>query len=525
MKANPFGNPDGSRADIEDLLSDFINLKLEPRRIYSDHKTRVIVGAKGSGKTVYLRRMKANIENNDSIYAYTADIAQDLPTTSSIVKFSQFFSEKDLTERWMQLWQCAILRTIASHILCAKELNEYLTKDIEDFLDSYKNLLYPQYKIKSNIYAEVKNILCYYSTKNAIENYFQLREWDELKTYLGQEVLNYFPPMYFFLDCIDEEYGHAPMYWLRSQKGLFYTVMRLLRSYAFGNRLHIIISIRDQVLSSVFRSEHKSRYINDEHIKILKWNYNSISYFLDEKIKNLDNEYFMIPKEKNLENWLGTKFIYNKIRNIEEPLKQYLLRHTRMIPRDIIIVGNALSSIDFSELESKEEYFDRVRMCISKASTSFGNELMVLCANQILNDDMPNSAGRKNYSEVYTSIQEYNDLISSELKIILNMLPSDRFSWNDILIIKNSIKNDKNLNELENVSLDKVFDVLWQNGAIGYINKGPNGNEEIFFIDNEYEDFLLPKGKNEYVLRSCVLDSIGFPIEKVNNTPVLGGRK
>lgn len=525
MKPNPFGNPDGSRTEITDLLADFINLKFEPNQIYSDHQTRVIVGAKGSGKTVYLRRMKANIENNDSVYAYTADIAQDLPTTNSIVKFSQFYHEKDLTERWMQLWQCAILRTLVSHILCAEELNEYLTDNTKEFLESYYNILYPKYRVVSNIYAEVKNILSYYSSKNTMENYFQLREWSELKTYLGQKVLKYFPPMYFFLDCIDEEYGHAPMYWLRCQKGLFYIVMRLLRDYIFGNRVHVIISIRDQVLSSVFRSEHKSRYINDPHIKILKWNYSSISYFLDEKVKNLDNEYFLIPEEKNLDNWLGTKYIYNKVREIEEPLRQYILRHTRMIPRDIIIIGNSLSSIIASEFNSKEEYFDKLRMCISKSSTSFGNELMVLCANQILNDDMPNSAGRKNFSEVYTSIQEYNDMLSSELKKILNMLPSDRFSWNDIITIKNSIKIDENLNKLENVSLDKVFDVLWQNGAIGYINKGPNGDEEIFFVDNEYEDFLLPKEKKEYVLRSCVLDSIGFPIERINNTPVLGGRK
>ena len=523
MKDNPFGNPDGSRTDIKDLLAEFINLKFEPKQVYSDHKTRVIVGAKGSGKTVYLRRMKANIENNYSVYAYTSGISQDLPTTSSIVKFSQYFEEKDLTERWMQLWQCAILRTIISHILCANELKEYLTEDIKQFLEGYINKLYPKYRVKTNIYAEAKSILNFYSSKNEIENYFSKSEWDELKIYLGENVLNYFPPMYYFLDCIDEEYGHAPMYWLRCQKGLFYTVMRLLRDYVFGNRVHIIISIRDQVLASVFRSEHKSRYINDEHIKILKWNYSSISYFLDEKIRGLDNDYFVKRSNKNLESWLGLKTIKNSRRDIEEPIRQYILRHTRMTPRDIIIMGNKLAQIDRTKY-IEEEYCSQVRQVVSSASTSFGNELMVLCANQILNDDMPNYAGRKNFSDVYTSVQEYNDAISSELKAILNNLPSDYFSWSDIQNIKEIIRNNIEFNKLENISLEKVFDVLWQNGAIGYINDGPNGDEEIFFVDNEYEDFLLPKGKKEYVLRSCILDSIGFPTERVNKKPVIGGR-
>ncbi len=489
MRENPFGNPDGSRTKIVDLLSEFIDIN-NKNSVFNDNSTRVIVGAKGSGKTVYLRRMKANIENNASVYSYTTDIAQDLPPTSAIVKFSQFFSEKELTEHWMQLWHCAILRALISHILCAKELKDYLTSDTEEFLRKHMN-----YNVEMNIYSEAKSILYYYNTKNSLLNYLYSTEWDEIQNYLQKYVLNEYPPIYFFVDCIDEEYGHAPMYWLRCQKGLFYTVMRLLRNQVFGNRFHIIISIRDQVLSSVYRSEHGSRYINDSHITILKWNYNSVSYFLNEKIKNLSDDNFINSSSKNISTWLGLETVENKIRNIEEPIQQYLLRHTRMIPRDIIILGNMLAQQKLENGENFNSY--SIRGIVSKASTIFGNELLTLCANQILNDDMPNYAGRKNFSDVYTSIQEYNHLIRDELKSILLKLPSDRFSWEDIKNIKKFIK-DKASNDW-NISLDKIFDVLWQNGGVGYINNGPNG-EEIFFVDNDYNDFLLPQEKEIYVL-------------------------
>ena len=56
---NAFGNPDGSRTEIADMMSEFIvfNKKYFSSGVASpdDMKTRVIVGAKGSRKTVYLR--------------------------------------------------------------------------------------------------------------------------------------------------------------------------------------------------------------------------------------------------------------------------------------------------------------------------------------------------------------------------------------------------------------------------------------------------------------------------------------
>ena len=169
MDKKPFGNPDGSRTHIDDLMTDFIDFDNKSKYRFYDGNTRVIVGAKGSGKTVYLRRIKANAENNGSVYTYTANIDQDIPTTSSVIKFSQNFTENFLTERWQQLWQCAILRSLVSHILCAKDLKEYLNTEKKEFLESYEDILYPKYRVRMSIYAEVKNILSYYTTKKDIE--------------------------------------------------------------------------------------------------------------------------------------------------------------------------------------------------------------------------------------------------------------------------------------------------------------------------------------------------------------------
>jgi hypothetical protein len=58
----------------------------------------------------------------------------------------------------------------------------------------------------------------------------------------------------------------------------------------------------------------------------------------------LDDEHFLgNPKKgKTLTALLGRETIKNSSRDTLEPVEQYLLRHTRLLPRDIIILGNRL---------------------------------------------------------------------------------------------------------------------------------------------------------------------------------------
>ena len=74
------------------------------------------------------------------------------------------------------------------------------------------------------------------------------------------------------------------MYWLKCQEGLFYQVMRLLRDQKRGGRLHVVICIRDIVMSSVYLSEHAPRYYNEPHIRVLTWNRDSLLYLLEQKL-------------------------------------------------------------------------------------------------------------------------------------------------------------------------------------------------------------------------------------------------
>jgi hypothetical protein len=70
----PFGTPDGSRADLEDILHDFVALDGRPgfggvATRADDAMVRVIVGRIGAGKTVYMRRLFSFQEASKSVYA------------------------------------------------------------------------------------------------------------------------------------------------------------------------------------------------------------------------------------------------------------------------------------------------------------------------------------------------------------------------------------------------------------------------------------------------------------------------
>lgn len=518
-KRNAFGNPDGSRVEITDMMKEFVifDKKYESLGVAlpDEMKTRVIVGAKGSGKTVYLRRMRANLKLNQSICV--SEIEQELPSTSLIVKFGQLYSEQEITEKWMQLWKCAILRSVISNALLNRDWNYEVTEKQKEILKEYEEILFPKYRTVMGVYAEARSILNSFRTAKEFNEYFEKSEWDEIERIISNMLVQ-LPPFYFFIDSVDEEYAHAPMYWLRCQKGLFYRVMRSFRHDKYGNKLHIVISIRDHVLASVYKSEHKTRYINEEHICLLNWNYESIKYFFETKIANLNNCYFINENNsKTLTNWLGINEIHNIRRGIIENLEDYILRHTRLLPRDIVIIGNSLAEIKMMVYEDPSKDVEKlIRRKVARVAKIFGDELLQICANQIVNNEMPKGAARQEYSEIYTSVVEYSETYAENIKKILFHIGSDKF---DVEKIK----------ECENLAIkllgehNNLFNILWQNGAVGYYEDSANGWEEVFFAEEDFEDFLLPRDKKTYILRSCLVDAVGIQRDEWDSLPIIGG--
>ena len=158
----PFGNPDGSRADIEDVISEFVDFGGDPAYGHlatraNDSMVRVIVGKLGAGKTVYLRRLQDFQAHQDSVYADVPQ--QSLPKTEVVVKACQWFSDRVLVEKWMQIWERAIMRSLASHLLRRPELRQQLRDEQADEIEqSYARLL-DDFRRPRSIYSQVRDII------------------------------------------------------------------------------------------------------------------------------------------------------------------------------------------------------------------------------------------------------------------------------------------------------------------------------------------------------------------------------
>src|ERR1700739_608986 len=156
----PFGNPDGSRADIEDVISEFVDFGGDPAFGHlatpaNDSMVRVVVGKLGAGKTVYMRRLQDFQAHQDSVYADAPQ--QSLPKTEVIVKACQWFADRVLVEKWMQIWERAIMGALPSHLLRNPELRQQVRDEhVQEIEQSYGRLL-GGFRQPRSIYSEVRD--------------------------------------------------------------------------------------------------------------------------------------------------------------------------------------------------------------------------------------------------------------------------------------------------------------------------------------------------------------------------------
>jgi hypothetical protein len=501
----PFGNPDGSRADIEDVISEFVDFGGDPAfgglaTRANDSMVRVIVGKLGAGKTVYLRRLQDFQAHQDSVYADVPQ--QSLPKTEVVVKACQWFSERVLVEKWMQIWERAIMRSLASHVLRHPELRQQLSDEQADDIEQSYGRLLDDFRRPRSIYSQVRDVINQRQTAHQLSTFLDDPLWDDLEDVLG-EVVGRCKPVYFYLDAVDEEFGHAPMYWLKCQEGLFYQVMRLLRDHKLGGRLHIVVCIRDIVMSSVYRSEHAPRYYNEPHIRVLTWNRSSLLYLLQHKVQRLPRTLLMRGRAHGaatIHDWLGINGDWPGSDG-DGTIEDYLLSHTRLIPRDIISLGNELSEEVLRQKRAGHDSLppELLHDVIARCAKRFGDSQLAQCANQISSDLMPKNAALHNYSEVFTSTQAYISGVREEVRSFVRLIGVDRFPRADL----------KGLQEVADLHFEKATDlasVLWQNGLLGYIDEI---GRRRFYSLGDVEEFHLPPEVDTYVLHPCLVHSVG----------------
>ncbi|HEY0934457.1 MAG TPA: serine/threonine-protein kinase, partial [Trebonia sp.] len=371
----------------------------------------------------------------------------------------------------------------------------------EELEQSYARLLDDVRRPRS-IYGQMRDIITQRQTAHQLSAYLDDPLWDDLEDLLG-EILARCKPIYFYLDAVDEEFSHAPMYWLKCQEGLFLQVMRLLRDQKLGGRLHVVICIRDIVMSSVYRSEHAPRYYNEPHIRVLTWDRVSLLYLLEQKLQRLPSSLLMrraTSGPPTIRDWLGIDGEWSGPVG-DGTIEDYLLAHTRLIPRDIISLGNELSEEVLRQKQAgrKSMPATAVQAVVERCAKRFGDSQLAQCANQISSDLMPKNAALQEYSELFTSTQAYISGVQEDVRSFVRMIGVDQFSRTDLETLQE-------MADLHFENATNLASVLWQNGLLGYVDES---GRRRFYSMGDVEQFHLPPDARTYTLHPCLVHAVG----------------
>ena len=501
-ETGPFGPADGSRADLDDIRRDFVDFADQPMLAdlaspANDRSARLIVGKKGVGKTIYLKRFHDDSQREKSVYT-PGRIQHDVPATEDVIRVCELYPASLAAEGWRWIWTRAILRALVSHILCVHELERRLHPDEVASLErDYTSILRRTPRTRS-VYGEARAIATQATSRDRLARELRHPDWDDLEEHLG-EILAALPPICFYLDSVDEQFGSAPLYWLQCQKGLCNAVLELFRDPRFGNRLHVVVSVRDLVRSSLMSGEHATRHAGARHIRVLEWDHPTIRYFLHEKIRRLPAAFLMDRDADAVPGWLGRDELYNPARGVTEDLEDYLLRHTRQIPRDVVQLGNQLSdAVAKAKGRGEQTVSDEaLRRAVGVVSKLCADEQIAVCANHLASDTMPPDAGRRGFSGFYTS-DIYSQGVQGEICELIRAVGIDRFPMARLKTALANVQGDILR------SHGNPIQVLWLNGLLGYDPPNQSQRRSHFYGAVDVADYELPEDLKSYVFHPIV---------------------
>jgi hypothetical protein len=517
----PFGNPDGARSELTPGAGGASFIVFDDERMWGalatqpeDRRARIFVGRKGSGKTLFLRRMETAARKGS---LYTVPSHEHPPPTEFVVDFcKRFAAGGHVVEKWQRLWHCAILRSLVSHLLKGPELSNRLGAGLRESISSEFTELLRDFHKPVSICSQAQELLQILRNVNEMNRFLYHPLWEDLRSVVADAIKG-LPPLMFFVDAIDEAYDRAPWFWLRCQQGLLRAVMQLLHDPQLANQFHVIVSLRDVVFASVKDTEHGVRHADDTYFRVLSWGRQAIDYFLTQKLRVLDESYFhgRVEDGRTVANWIGISKIRNLRHQQDEPISDYLLRHTRMLPRDVVVLGNSLcQALTNKDTRTPEQIATCVRTEVSRCAAIFGMEQLRICSNEIVSGMIPEMTGTDQYS-AFLENPALTDEVSADIRAMIRKINRNRFSRDEL----DAAQSDWSvlMSSKYDVQDSSVFEILWRNQLLGCRVLLDHEPKDTFFTDRA-PGAGLPIGE-QYLFHPIVTDTIG--IEAMGDQPVV----
>ena len=229
-----------------------------------------------------------------------------------------------------------------------------------------------------------------------------------------------------------------------------------------------------------------------QYIRALHWGIRAIRHFLHERITTLDPSYWLNGNATDpVERWLGIRTIVNTARGETELLEDYLLRHTRLIPRDVVQLGNKLCDVIDRvryDMDNPVLLEEDIRSVVRVEAMRFANEELLGVANRITASIAPIGAAEMGIDPLYTGEAKKSKRKDRPAQNFTAMQETLRVTLKDIL--STSLACDRfdrtALMTLERQARDRLGDIdlpsiLWQHGLLGYIEESVEAGQPTFF--------------------------------------------
>ena len=516
----PFGSPDGASTDpgtfVEfDSVMQWQDLALPAK----DKTVRILVGRRGSGKSRYLRRIELEAQSENIVFAQPAELIN----LNHLKSIGIQFPEKELRlEVWERIWNAAIYSSLCTFLLYHNKIpsgkNLNVSIETKNFLHEKKDKFFKSNNRPRSVVQSLNEILRKKSTQNTLLEFINDPDWSEIEQFVI-ETISQSSPVFIFIDVLDDNFASAPKESIDCQLGLINWIMKRISDPRISHRLHLVISVRDTVYASLLDSPNGARYNQRNFIRCLDWNHASAAYFLEKKISTLPMDFMAqhVRGKTPIQNWLGIENVVNEHRNnIEEDITDYLLRHTRCLPREIVEIGNALATtigrnnVIGKKLDSKE-----IRSLIgSKART-----LAVKGLEEVAHHLMALEGVRQ---ETFGTFELYKVWMTDILTgTFLSEIKSEQFDFNQLNSAEKEFHKKVTWWNSDSGAKLNVYDIFWQHGFIGVQRNGDP--EEIVRFFHSYSHSQgeptskLPVGRlvNFYFLHSSLVDGISVPATNI----------
>lgn len=507
MSLPPFGSPDGSHLPESDILGLHDGV-LAP--LLKSPRSRVIVARSGAGKTCFLRRVRMEMTKR-AHGALVTDIQTSAPASADVAGIDSRFARGQQSVVWAQIWRAAIVRSFATEVMCAPE--RYGLTDLDELAlrHSFSGLLRRAEECfaPKTVWSQVHAIVDKTRTGSELRAYLDQDAWGDLERHLIT-ILEQSGPVVLPIDLLDEYVSHMPRAWTACQHGLLAAVDGLQAS-EFGRWLHVFVTTREHHFIQLTHEDPRSAL--REHVLALEVNEEEAKAFCVEKVRQTGRGAASgsVPGGA-MTTLLGFNEIDNPDRGCTEPALDYLVRHTRSLPRDIVVLGNDLLRNQRPDTPTQAPLDEEwVRKVVRGCARLYGQEQLNACARQLaITLSQEDAASEHIMSTTSTPGGADHPRLRQRLERFIDSIGRERVGRAELEHAREGARDE--------FAID-VLDVLWHNSLLGHVPASGDPARP-FFFSLRSSDTTLPDSP-EYVFHPCLIDTIGLDHGGPGSNPIV----